>query len=101
MSNIRTLRKHIGLTQEEIAEKIGISQPHYGRAERLSLGVALKVYAQIADVLGVPLYTLFYEEFSPTEMKLIQAFRELPEERRKGWVDALQLVNQAGNPSRE
>ena len=92
MSNIRSFRKHRGLTQEALAEKAKVSQPHYGRAERLSGGVALKVYMQIAEAMGLPLYTLFYEEISPIEIELIQAFRDLPEERRKGWVDALQLA---------
>jgi len=57
-SNIRSARREANLTQEQIAEKLKMSQLHFGRLERGERPASLEQIAQIAQALGVPLAAL-------------------------------------------
>jgi len=52
--NIRKARVDAKLTQEQTAEKLKISQLHFGRLERGERPASLEQLANIARVLGVP-----------------------------------------------
>ncbi len=56
--NIREARKEAGLTQEQIAEKLKMSQLHFGRLERGERPASLEQLAQIALTLNVSLASL-------------------------------------------
>lgn len=56
--NIRSARKENGLTQEQTAEKLKMSQLHFGRLERGERPASLEQLAQVALVLHVPLASL-------------------------------------------
>ncbi len=56
--NIRAARKEASLTQEQIAEKLKMSQLHFGRLERGERPASLEQLAQVALVLQVPLASL-------------------------------------------
>lgn len=56
--NIRKARKATHLTQEQAAERVGLSALHCGRIERGQQQVSLKQLARIGTALGVPLETL-------------------------------------------
>jgi transcriptional regulator with XRE-family HTH domain len=58
-------RKRKGITQEQLAEQIGISRQHMGAIEAPNMmrGVSLDVLFSIAEVLGVEPYVLL--KFSP------------------------------------
>ncbi len=48
---VRELRKALGLSQLELAEKIGIDRSYMGFIERGERNVSLEVIAKIADAL--------------------------------------------------
>ena len=58
--NIAYYRKHAGLTQEQLAEKAGISRPHMGAIEAPNLcrPISLELLFNLADALGVEPYKL-------------------------------------------
>ena len=56
--NIRAARKEAGLTQEQIAEQLRMSQLHFGRLERGERPACLEQIALIAQTLRVPLASL-------------------------------------------
>lgn len=58
--NIAYYRKHAGLTQEQLAEKVGISRPHMGAIEAPNLcrPISLDLLFNIAAVLGIEPYKL-------------------------------------------
>jgi len=56
--NIRSARRENGYTQEQIAEKLKMSQLHFGRLERGERPASLEQLAQVAQVLKLPLSTL-------------------------------------------
>ena len=49
---IRLLRKQQGVSQVELAEKAGLSQPHIVRIEQGRYSVGLDILQAIAKVLG-------------------------------------------------
>lgn len=56
--NIRAARKEAGFTQEQMAEKLKMSQLHFGRLERGERPASLEQIAQIAQSLHVSLASL-------------------------------------------
>lgn len=74
MLSISSIRKSRGLTQAQLADKIGISQAHISRLERGDDSASLKLIAEIAQALGVRPSDLL-EDRSSREMLLIEAFR--------------------------
>ena len=57
-NNIRSARRDAGLTQEQVAEQLRMSQLHFGRLERGERPASLEQMAQVAQVLCVPLASL-------------------------------------------
>ena len=57
---ILTARKNAGLTQEQLAEKAGISRPHMCAIEAPNLcrPISLELLFNLADALGVEPYKL-------------------------------------------
>lgn len=58
--NIAYYRKHAGLTQEQLAERVGISRQHLGAIEAPNLvrPISLELLFNSADVLDIPAYKL-------------------------------------------
>lgn len=56
--NIRAARKAARLTQEQLAEELGISALSYGKLERGYQPISLARLAQIADILDTTVYAL-------------------------------------------
>ena len=56
---IQRKRKALGLTQDELAEKVGISLTYMGFIEQGRYAPSLEVLNKIAKVLKVPLSDLF------------------------------------------
>lgn len=48
-------RKKVKLTQEELSEKIGIAEKHYGKLERGVFMPSLETFFKLTDVLKIPL----------------------------------------------
>lgn len=58
--NIRQARAKSGMTQEQAAEKLGISQLHFGRLERGERPASLEQIARIAHALQVTTFSLLH-----------------------------------------
>lgn len=95
MNNIAHYRKLRGLSQGDLAEIVGLRQPHISRIEKAgdeAEGVPVKVYRAIAKALDVALSDLFSDEMAPAELALIEAFRGSEEKERRMM---LALANEA------
>lgn len=58
---IRKFRKARGLSQEQLAEKIGISTTHMSHIETANTKLSLPVFVSIAEVLEVHTDNLLYD----------------------------------------
>jgi len=90
--NLVRYRKLRGLTQTDLAEIVGVTQPTVSRAERGDEGITLGTYRACAEALGVSLIDLLADERTAAEKLLLDAFRRLSPARQQGWVDLAQAV---------
>lgn len=58
--NIKRARKEAKLSQQMLAERIGMSTVHFGRIERGERETSLEVLARIANCVNVPISTLLH-----------------------------------------
>ncbi|WP_041066063.1 helix-turn-helix domain-containing protein [Thiolapillus brandeum] len=58
-NKVKQLRKSRGITQVDMAGLLGVTQSKISRLERGVIPITVDELAAIADVLDVPVYTLF------------------------------------------
>ena len=56
---IREIRKHVGLTQKDLAEKLGVTQAMIGHYERGERNPKHETIMRIADALGVSEFAIY------------------------------------------
>jgi transcriptional regulator with XRE-family HTH domain len=60
-SNIKRLRAHAGLSQEELADRVGIDRTYVSALERKIYAASIDLVARMAAALGVEAYELLRE----------------------------------------
>lgn len=90
---LKQIRESKGLTQEDLAELIGASQPKIQRLEKRDGTAKLETLYKVAEVLGVSASEILADSRSEAELALIEAFRSLPAERQQGWLDMAQAAS--------
>lgn len=65
IQNLKFYRKKAGLTQEKLAEAIGMSTSYIGDMEARERFPSAETIDKIAETLNVPASMLFYEKGSP------------------------------------
>lgn len=108
--NILRLRKELGMTQEELAKKMGYtSKSSINKIEMGKSDIPQSKIAKFAEVLGTtPAYLMGWKddnkENTPEDIKLsegekvlIDLFRKLPDEAQKMYLEVLRnsLKNQS------
>ena len=63
-SNLQRCRDRANLTQEQVAEQVGISTSHYANLERGSRTMSVPVLLALADVFHVSANTILYRDDS-------------------------------------
>lgn len=64
-SNVRAFRQECGMTQDELAQKVGARRETIVRLESAKYNPSLELAARIAHVLGASLEELFEFDFAP------------------------------------
>ncbi len=95
--NLATYRKAKGLSQEQLAELIGVNQSTIQRAETMHASAKLETYAKAAEALGVTLADLFSDDRSSEEALLVIAFRS-SDQSRKQILSALAAEAESQDP---
>ena len=103
---IKLLRTTAKLTQEEFAEKLGVSQQAIGLWERNKNLPNQKLLIKIAKFFNVTLDYLFDENintnkiiFTPDEIQLIENFRLLKPDNQKNIINNINfLISQQSKP---
>lgn len=96
---VRETRKSLGLSQEQLAEKVGTKHTDIGKLERGERNVTLKTLEKVANTLGIEVYQLFeYEiqsKLSQKEFllsKISNTIAELPESDLEKILAILNIV---------
>ncbi|MFH1563707.1 MAG: helix-turn-helix transcriptional regulator [Nitrospirota bacterium] len=92
---IREIRKNLGLTQEQVAEKAGMDFTSIGAAERGVRGLSLKSLYRIAQALEVPIEEIVClpkkEEKDLTIDELTVLIKDLDKTKLKFILDFIKL----------
>jgi transcriptional regulator with XRE-family HTH domain len=97
---IRKVRELKGLSQENLAEELGMSVPGYGRIERDEVSVNMNRLKQIADVLDVGIDTIIgFDEnvaFNNFNSKIEQQIGkyDMPSEIKKLYEENITLLKE-------
>ncbi len=97
-SKMRIERKKLGLTQEELAEKAGITANFLGHIERGTKKARLDTIERLANALGIPVGNLFSEvKYQPKKedlltKKLVAAVRDKEPRDKKLVLKLAKLV---------
>lgn len=57
-NELRKVRKNLGLSQEELADRCGLHRTYIGGIERGERNPTLTILKRISDALDIPLYKL-------------------------------------------
>jgi transcriptional regulator with XRE-family HTH domain len=63
-SNLRRLRKELGISQEDLAEKCGLHRTYVGAIERNERNITLQTLEKLAESLGVSPQDLLKDRFN-------------------------------------
>jgi len=108
--NIRICRMQRGLSQSDLAERVGLTFQQIQKYEKAANRLGASRLIQVADALGVPLATLFEGSATATRgepdqsgralladphaLRLVQAFDRIPDSKHRSAV--LQLIETIG-----
>lgn len=104
VSNIRRLRKEVGLTQTEIACRLGIKQATYSAMECGRQKIFTDYLPIIAETLGVKISDLFNETASQpsgTEQwaqNLLKMIDDLSTEEKEAVLNIAQMISKKRGP---
>ena len=98
--NLASIRNARGLSQRDLAEMIDMDQATIQRAEKAHPSAKLATYQLCADALGVTLADIFSDERTLLEVRLIDAYRKIPEKKRDRVLAILDLVREE-DPERD
>lgn len=93
---IRTHRKKLGLTQEELAEKVDLSVQHISRIESGCYVPSLKSFFSLASVLNLDLRMFGYDiKKSPNQQKdkLIQKIADATEAETIFYANVMDAIS--------
>lgn len=79
-------RKRLGVSQRELAKRIGISPPTMNRIEKGGGNIEAKTLLRIAEALDIP-PPLLLGKYSDEFIEMWEMFKELPEDRKQKVID--------------
>ena len=96
--NIRAARKQLDMSQEELAEKSGLSAKFIGNIERGEKAVSLDSFICIANALGASadalLGNVLVNGYKAKASLLIEQIDALPPKKRKKVLELIELMIQ-------
>lgn len=79
-NNLRTYRQEMKMTQEELAEKAGLSTPFLANLERGTKGMSIFSLRELSSALGISTDCLLFEDNANGHIKNIEMLlRDKPE----------------------
>lgn len=92
---IREWRDHKGLTQDQLAERVGLSRTQISRIENHRQGYSQELLEAVADAIGVSAATLIMRA-PGSEWTLQEALTGLGEVQRRQAIAVIEALRAAG-----
>ena len=98
IDKIADARKKMGLTQKELAEKLGVSQSYYNQIEKGDHQIKLDLIERLGEIFNVPAFMLIYNDekddwpfYDAESQRTIEALERV-NQLYKNQIDQLQQV---------
>ncbi len=98
MNNLALIRENRGLSQRDLADMLGVSQPTIQRAESEAPSAKLDTYKKCAVLLKVELWEIFSTR-DEVEDKVISLYRNVDSRSREQMVRILLAAQNSGSES--
>ncbi len=97
-AHIHMLREAAGLSQQQVANQLGISQPAYALWERKDVAVRIEQLRKLADVLGTPVdklvnFTAGTKRRGGPQGRALRTFEEVSKQTRTQQKKILDVVD--------
>jgi DNA-binding XRE family transcriptional regulator len=91
---IKCRRKACSFTQQELAERIGVSAQHYARIEKNLYTPSLKTFLKLAKVLDIQMENLKLKDIdvSPTMYEIMEILKSLNQSQQKAVLTFLESM---------
>ena len=92
---IRYKRRESGLTQQEVAETVGVSAQHYSRIERGEYTPSLQTFLKLAEVLRIDISGVNLNggrKVSPTTYEIVSLLEKFNSTQQKAVLSFLQTM---------
>lgn len=97
-ARLHAMREAAGLSQQEVASRLGITQPAYALWERRNVSVRVDQLYELAKIFGVPVEELFYEPSAARQRggpvgkarKVFEEVSQLPRNRQQRIVSVVE-----------
>ena len=91
---MKTQRKLMHLTQEQMAERLDISIKHYSEAERGIIGLSVENLIKVSEILGISLdYLLKGISIDyPIPVRIIEIYKKCPDDMKNLLLELLELA---------
>jgi transcriptional regulator with XRE-family HTH domain len=96
---LQFLREQAKLTQREVAQQLGISQPSYAAWERHNVALTTDQLRKLAQILGVEVENFFTTDDQPRRngpvgraRKTFETISSLPRSRQKQILDVVDIL---------
>lgn len=97
-ARLHALREAAGLSQQDVAARLGITQPAYALWERRNVSVRVDQLCQVAKIFKVPVEDLFYEPSTARQRggpigkarKVFEEVSQLPRNRQQRIVSVVE-----------
>lgn len=103
-NKFKEYRKNANLTQEALAEKIGIAEKHYGKLERGAFIPSLETFFKLVDVLKIPFSEFGFNlpnDKNDLKEKLAREIYSLNNEELQFYSNIIQLIKNLKNQSKQ
>lgn len=95
---IAEIRKALGISQGELADRVGMSRPYLAQIENGTRNLTTSRQVALAEGLGVDPSELvdFSAPSQSDEEYMLQSFRRLNAQQRKEWLDLARVATGIG-----
>lgn len=93
---MKSKRKELHLTQEQMAEKLDISVKHYNGVERGVAGLSIENLVEVSEILGINLDYLIKgepqkDDIMPSRIK--ELYMECPQSKKQYFIHLLETAS--------
>ena len=92
-ARIRSKRLELKLTQEQLAEKTGLTDTYIGAIERATSKCSIETLVKLSKVLNINMdYLLFGTTVNNVDIRFSEIIKSLPKDKQKLYIEVCESI---------